>query len=82
MGKLMYWDRFYVSYVMIVTYRRINRRKEELCKREGIDHRCRAEFRDMGDASPLFRCVFFLLLLALFSLDITGGYHQIRRLCL
>ena len=44
--------------------------KEELCKREGIDHKRRAEFRDMGDANLLFQCVFFLLL-ALFSLYLT-----------
>jgi hypothetical protein len=54
------WDRFCVSCIMMATYRRLNRQKEELCKREGIDQTRRAEFRDIGDASPLFRCVFFL----------------------
>ena len=53
---------------MMVTYRRLNRQKEELCKREGIDHRRRAEFKDVGDASPLFRYVFVLIL---FNLDLT-----------
>jgi len=46
---------FCVSCIMMATYRRLNKQKEELCKREGIDHTRRAEFRDLGDASPLFR---------------------------
>ena len=45
---------------MMITYKRLNKQKEELCKREGIDQTRRAEFRDIGDASPLFRCVFLL----------------------
>jgi len=58
----MCWDRFCASCVMMVTYGRLNRHKEEACKRDGIDYSRRAEFRDMGDASPLFRCVSLLVL--------------------
>ena len=55
----MHSDRFCMSCIMMVTYRRLNREKEELCKREGIDQTRRAEFTDIGDASPLFRFAFF-----------------------
>ena len=40
-------------------FRRINRKKEELCMREGIDESRQAEFREMGDASPLYRYVIY-----------------------
>ncbi|KAF7321877.1 hypothetical protein MKEN_00709700 [Mycena kentingensis (nom. inval.)] len=36
-------------------YRRINKQRDEYCKREGIDESRRKEFRDMGSESPLFR---------------------------
>jgi hypothetical protein len=36
---------------------RLNREKEALCKAEGITDARKSEFRDMGDASPLFRYV-------------------------
>jgi sugar phosphate permease len=36
-------------------YKRINKRKEELCRERGITDDHRDEFRDMGDESPLFR---------------------------
>jgi hypothetical protein len=45
------------SLIAVFVYRRFNRVKEEMCKREGIvdcEER-RMEYRDMGDASPLFR---------------------------
>ena len=62
--KLIFLDRFCASCIMMATYKRLNRQKEELCKREGIDQTRRAEFRDIGDASPLFRYVFSRALLA------------------
>ncbi|QRV99633.1 major facilitator superfamily transporter [Ceratobasidium sp. AG-Ba] len=36
---------------------RLNKRKEAQCKAEGITHERKSEFREMGDASPLFRYV-------------------------
>ncbi|KAJ6476017.1 major facilitator superfamily domain-containing protein [Mycena vitilis] len=36
-------------------YKRINKKRDEHCAREGIDASRRAEFRDMGSESPLFR---------------------------
>lgn len=39
----------------MVTYWRLNKQKEELCRRENIDQSQAHRFRDMGDASPLFR---------------------------
>ena len=67
----MFLDRFCASCIMMATYRRLNRQKEELCKREGIDQRRRAEFRDIGDASPLFRCVSSRTFLMLYNLNLT-----------
>ncbi len=69
--NLMFLDRFCASCIMMATYRRLNRQKEELCKREGIDQTRRAEFRDIGDASPLFRCAFSCTLLMLYGLNLT-----------
>lgn len=43
------------SSVAMFTYHRLNKQKEEQCLREGIDHSHAPKFRDMGDASPLFR---------------------------
>ncbi|KAJ8696070.1 hypothetical protein PTI98_005968 [Pleurotus ostreatus] len=36
-------------------YNRINKQKEKLCEKEGIDHSRRQEFSELGDHSPLFR---------------------------
>ncbi|KAJ7497619.1 major facilitator superfamily domain-containing protein [Mycena latifolia] len=36
-------------------YNRINKQRDAYCAREGIDASRRAEFRDMGSESPLFR---------------------------
>ncbi|KAJ7646966.1 major facilitator superfamily domain-containing protein [Roridomyces roridus] len=36
-------------------YNRINKKRDAYCAREGIDASRRAEFRDMGSESPLFR---------------------------
>ncbi|CAE6466421.1 unnamed protein product [Rhizoctonia solani] len=36
---------------------RLNRLKEKQCQEEGINDERKSEFRDMGDASPLFRYV-------------------------
>ncbi|KAJ7272076.1 major facilitator superfamily domain-containing protein [Mycena haematopus] len=38
-------------------YNRINKQRDAYCAREGIDGSRRAEFRDMGSESPLFRYV-------------------------
>lgn len=45
-------------------YNRINKEKEALCLREGIDESRRDEFKDMGNESPLFRCVFEQLIIS------------------
>jgi len=36
-------------------YSALNREKEELCLREGIDESSRERYRELGDANPLFR---------------------------
>jgi hypothetical protein len=36
-------------------YRALNKEKEELCRREGIDESMQERYREQGDASPLFR---------------------------
>jgi len=36
-------------------YRELNKEKEELCRREGIDESMRDRYNELGDASPLFR---------------------------
>lgn len=38
-------------------YNRINKERDALCEREGIDISRRDEFKDMGSESPLFRSV-------------------------
>ncbi|KIM26839.1 hypothetical protein M408DRAFT_330417 [Serendipita vermifera MAFF 305830] len=43
------------SCIAMFTYHRLNKQKEEQCRREGIDHSHAPRFREMGDASPLFR---------------------------
>ena len=45
------------SLVGVFVYRRFNRLKGDMCAREGIvdTPERRAEYRDLGDASPLFR---------------------------
>jgi hypothetical protein len=40
----------------MMTYSRLNKQKEIKCREEGIDRTQAGLFRDMGDASPLFRC--------------------------
>lgn len=42
----------------MVTYYRLNKQKERQCREEGIDHTHASRFREMGDDSPLFRCVY------------------------
>ncbi|KAH7913268.1 major facilitator superfamily domain-containing protein [Hygrophoropsis aurantiaca] len=44
-----------LSFVAIWDYSRLNKQKEALCAKEGITEDRREEFRDLGDASPLFR---------------------------
>jgi hypothetical protein len=41
-------------------YNRINKQRDAYCAREGIDASQRAEFRDLGSESPLFRYVAML----------------------
>jgi hypothetical protein len=36
-------------------YSVLNKEKEELCLREGINETMQDRYRDLGDASPLFR---------------------------
>jgi uncharacterized membrane protein YeaQ/YmgE (transglycosylase-associated protein family) len=43
------------SCIAMVTYSRLNKQKEIKCREEGIDRTQAPLFRDMGDASPLFR---------------------------
>jgi len=43
------------SCIAMVTYSRLNAQKERRCREEGIDHTQSGLFREMGDASPLFR---------------------------
>jgi hypothetical protein len=45
------------SCFMMWTYRRLNKEKEELCAREGIDESMKDMYRDLADKSPLFRYV-------------------------
>jgi hypothetical protein len=42
-------------------YNRINKQKEALCAKEGITGDLKDNFGDMGDDSPLFRYVIYLL---------------------
>ncbi|KAH7920703.1 MFS general substrate transporter [Leucogyrophana mollusca] len=44
-----------LSFVAMWDYNRLNKKKEALCAKEGITDSRKDEFRDMGDASPLFR---------------------------
>jgi len=41
----------------MLIYTGINKKRERLCKEQGIDETRRDEFSDLGDNSPLFRCV-------------------------
>jgi hypothetical protein len=36
-------------------YRALNKEKEELCLRENIDESLQNNYKELGDASPLFR---------------------------
>jgi len=44
-----------VTCVAMFTYSQLNKQKEIKCREEGIDETQAGLFRDMGDASPLFR---------------------------
>ncbi|KAH9963862.1 MFS general substrate transporter [Russula dissimulans] len=41
--------------ILMWRYRVLNRKKEELCLREGIDESMRDRYRELADESPLFR---------------------------
>ena len=43
------------SCTMMWTYKRLNKEKEELCAREGINESMRDTYRELADKSPLFR---------------------------
>jgi MFS family permease len=45
------------SCIMMWTYRRLNKEKEEQCAREGINESMKEMYRDLADESPLFRYV-------------------------
>ena len=42
-------------------YNRINKKKDTLCASKGITNDQKDDFSDMGDDSPLFRYVIYLL---------------------
>jgi hypothetical protein len=56
----------------MVAYSRLNKQKEIKCQEEGIDHTQAELFRDMGDASPLFRYVIIRILITRNAYSITG----------
>ncbi|TFY66688.1 hypothetical protein EVG20_g4407 [Dentipellis fragilis] len=58
-GTMMGWLALTIiaTCVLMWRYHVINKQKEELCARDGIDLSRKDEFREMGDASPLFRYV-------------------------
>jgi len=43
------------SCILMWTYMRSNKEKEEQCAREGIDESMKDRYRDLADKSPLFR---------------------------
>jgi len=43
------------SSILMWRYGVLNKEKEELCLREGIDENMRDRYRELGDESPLFR---------------------------
>jgi hypothetical protein len=43
------------SSILMWKYSALNKEKEELCLREGIDESKQDRYRELGDASPLFR---------------------------
>jgi len=45
------------SSILMWKYRGLNKEKEELCAREGIDESMHSKYRDLADQSPLFRYV-------------------------
>jgi len=56
-GTIMGWLSLSIilSVFAMWDYNRINKKRDAYCAREGIDASRRAEFRDMGSESPLFR---------------------------
>jgi hypothetical protein len=55
-------------------YNRINKNRDAYCAREGIDASRRAEFRDLGSDSPLFRYVAAISLPVSLTLTSRGPY--------
>ncbi|KAJ6594269.1 major facilitator superfamily domain-containing protein [Mycena capillaripes] len=58
-GTIMGWLSLSIilSFFAMWDYNRINKQRDAYCAREGIDASRRAEFRDLGSESPLFRYV-------------------------
>lgn len=50
------------SSILMWKYRALNKEKEELCQREGIDGKMEDKYSELGDKSPLFRWAPFLWL--------------------
>ncbi len=48
-------DSIICSSIMMWTYKRLNKEKEEQCAREGINEGMKDRYRDLADKSPLFR---------------------------
>lgn len=49
--------RIVLTCVAMWDFSRLNKKKIGQCLREGIDESRRSEFAEMGNESPLFRCV-------------------------
>jgi hypothetical protein len=43
------------SSILMWKYKALNKEKEELCARDGIDKSMTDKYHDLGDKSPLFR---------------------------
>lgn len=53
--------RILVSSLAMVTYHYLNKHKKYQCREEGIDRTQAGRYREIGDDSPLFRCVVLIL---------------------
>jgi hypothetical protein len=62
------------SCIMMWTYKRLNKEKEEHCAREGIQESNMDIYRDLADKSPLFRSVVLPLVRRGLGLVLNHGY--------
>jgi hypothetical protein len=60
-----------MSMLSMWNFNRLNKKKEARCLAEGITEDRSDEFKDMGDASPLFRRALQLVRFATFAYQIT-----------